>query len=84
VVAAGSWKPRGAVVARFNPNGTLDTTFNGTGFLTQALLFDVYWGGMVVQPDGRIVIAGYGANGGTLVGTWVQRYNTDGTLDTTF
>ena len=85
VVAAGKWNAGGAVVARFNADGTLDTTFNGTGFFTQILPFYVYWDGMVVEPDGRIVIAGQGTNAqGTIVGIWVQRYNTDGTLDVTF
>jgi uncharacterized delta-60 repeat protein len=71
-------------VARYDTNGTLDTSFgtggkvltkfdsSGTGYLG--------WG-FVLQPDGKIVAGAtpYGTGGYELV-----RYNTNGTLDTTF
>jgi uncharacterized delta-60 repeat protein len=49
-------------VARFNLNGTLDTTFGPAG--TGIVLTDFYgdkdhaWGGLALQADGRIVVAG--------------------------
>lgn len=65
-------------------SGTLDTSFNGTGIVTGN-----YTSGnnsadaMVIQPDGKIVIAGAtGVASSIKVG--VSRYNPDGTLDTTF
>jgi uncharacterized delta-60 repeat protein len=68
-------------VARYNSNGNLDTTFNGTG----EVLTDVaYQGGfassVVIQSDGKIVVAGQG----TFAGGAVVRYNSNGSLDTTF
>ncbi len=52
-------------VARFNADGTLDTTFGSDG--TGIVLTDFYggkdyaWGGLALQADGRIVVVG-GAN----------------------
>jgi uncharacterized delta-60 repeat protein len=69
-------------VARFNLDGTLDTSFGGTGEVT-TILTTVKNGGwardVAVQPDGKIVAAGQAFSGFALV-----RYNADGTLDKTF
>jgi uncharacterized delta-60 repeat protein len=51
-------------MVRFNPNGTVDTDFGDNG----ALLTDIAGGfdeanGIVIQQDGRIVLAGKGNNG---------------------
>src|SRR6185503_19377107 len=64
-----------APIARLNANGSLDTTFNsgtGPGSVVQSLL---------LQPDGKIVIAGAILNGGT---KRLARLNANGSLDTTF
>jgi len=69
-------------VARFNLDGTLDTSFGGTGEVT-TILTTVKNGGwardVAIQPDGKIVAAGQAFYGFALV-----RYNADGTLDKTF
>ena len=69
--------------ARWNSDGTLDTTFNGTGI---AVKTDPSWynGGYTVkvQSDGKILVGGYLYTGGYK--DIVLRYNTDGTPDTTF
>ncbi len=71
------------LVARFNPDGTLDNTFSGDGFFT---LFDNSQfesaNAVAIQPDGKIVVVG--GEGGTATEAFVFRLNTDGTLDTTF
>jgi uncharacterized delta-60 repeat protein len=66
-------------VARFNPNGSLDTTFGGKGWVTTAFTDSVTAFPARIQPDGKIVIAGSDSNSFLLA-----RYNTDGSLDTTF
>ncbi len=75
------------ILLRFNPNGTLDTSFDGDG----RVLTD-YSGGttnddkinaLAIQPDGKIVAAGHARMGGT-VDFAVARYNSDGSLDTSF
>jgi uncharacterized delta-60 repeat protein len=81
-------------VARYLPSGALDTSFgNGTGKVTTNIstysttgTFNEQDGAyaVVVQDDGKIVVGGYSRTGqGTFEGVLV-RYNTDGTLDTTF
>ena len=70
-------------LARYNVDGTLDTTFDGDG---RALTdFGGSAGAMAVavQPDGKIVVAGYAYQGGAFQFA-LARYNTDGSLDTSF
>jgi uncharacterized delta-60 repeat protein len=72
-------------VARVNIDGTLDTTFNGTGTLVVPIGSgtDVAFDGAVQPLDGKIVMAGYSYNG-TKYDFAVVRLNTDGSLDTSF
>ncbi|MBV9211221.1 MAG: hypothetical protein JOZ52_11355, partial [Acidobacteria bacterium] len=71
-------------MARFNSNGTLDTSF-GTG---GRVFTDVTAGvpdsanNVVIQPDGKIILVGY-SNGSTGQ-LFVARYASDGTLDASF
>lgn len=72
-------------VARYNTDGTLDTTFNGTGTVTTHNSgFSDFGSGVVIQPDGRIVVGGYGTDGATFDSFELVRYNSDGSLDATF
>jgi uncharacterized delta-60 repeat protein len=65
-------------LARFNANGSVDTSFGNRGLVSVASTSDI--AGVVIQPaDGKIVIAG--DNGPTFV---LTRYNANGTLDKTF
>ena len=41
-------------LARYLPDGTLDTTFSGDG-----IVIDFGGSGLVIQPDGRLVVAGF-------------------------
>ncbi len=72
----------GNFLMRFNPDGTLDTSYNPSP--------DGVVNAMVLQSDGKIVIGGnflnVQPNGATTQTsrTYVARINTDGTLDTTF
>ena len=87
IVVAGYTSVGGDVaVMRFNPTGaadqTLDATFDGEGKRT------IDYGGtndkaeaVLVQPDGRIVLAGYGTSSTDLV---VTRLNPDGSDDQGF
>lgn len=65
--------------------GDLDTSFATDGVaLTNLFDSNVSWGSALgIQSDGRIVVAGVAVDGGKgAVG--VARYNTDGSLDTSF
>src|SRR5262249_51878773 len=59
---AGSGYPEDFLVARFNPNGTLDTSFNnGSGWIRVATVpggFDSAHG-VAIDGSGRIVVGGY-------------------------
>ncbi len=45
-------------VVRFNPNGALDSTFNGTGKVTTAFCCQEFTSALAIQSDGKIVVAG--------------------------
>jgi uncharacterized delta-60 repeat protein len=67
---------------RYNPDGSLDTTFDGDG--KQIIGGGYYWAnGVAIQDDGKIVLAGY-AYGGSSGDFALVRLNTDGSLDNTF
>lgn len=60
----------------------LDPTFGGDGIVLTSIGTDSGASAMVVQPDGKVVAAGHGTFGFTVVA--LARYLTDGTLDPTF
>jgi len=70
-------------LARFNANGTLDTSFGTGGMVTTGFGVSAEATSAVVQSDGKIVAAGYanldGADDFALV-----RYDSNGTLDASF
>ncbi|MGH7424787.1 MAG: delta-60 repeat domain-containing protein, partial [Candidatus Methylomirabilales bacterium] len=71
-------------LARYNPDGTLDTSFDTDGKVATDLdgredeAFAV-----AIQPDGKIVAAGK-TDSGPDTDFALARYNPDGTLDTSF
>jgi uncharacterized delta-60 repeat protein len=70
-------------VVRYNLDGTLDTTFGGTGEVLTS--FGPGFNGATdvkVQSDGKVVAAGWAGQSGSNFS--LVRYNTDGTLDTSF
>ena len=72
-------------LARFNSDGSLDNSFDGNGKLTTLFgTSDARANSVVLQPDGKIVVAGYASNGHGNIGFALARYNSDGSLDTSF
>ena len=74
-------------LARYNSNGTIDTTFGAAGKVRTD--FDHHdfdqARSAVLQPDGKIVAAGFASFNNTLSQPFaLARYNSNGTLDTTF
>jgi uncharacterized delta-60 repeat protein len=71
-------------LTRYNSNGNLDTTFDGDGKVTTAVgSSDDFARGVAIQSDGKIVVAGSSVNGGSN-NFALTRYNSNGSLDTTF
>lgn len=98
IVVAGTSNLAGSystfALARYNINGSLDATFNGTGTVTTAAnnAADAYSTGscVLIQNDGRIVVVG---QTGIAIGSrsdpngtdlCLARYETTGSLDATF
>jgi uncharacterized delta-60 repeat protein len=75
-------------VARYNTDGTLDSSFNGTGtVLTSVVSNNRDQGyGMVIQADGKIVVVGRSQSlgGFSKSSVGVVRYNANGSLDKSF
>ena len=73
-------------VARYNPNGTLDTTFSGDGKQTTDFGGYEQANAVAIQLNGKIVVVGYSANNSTTQGAAfaLARYNPNGSLDTSF
>jgi len=72
------------MVARFNTNGLIDSTYDGDGIATVSIgLGDDYCAAAVIQPDDKMVLAGYSFNGVSSDYALV-RFNENGSLDTSF
>jgi uncharacterized delta-60 repeat protein len=70
-------------VARYNADGSLDLSFDGDGMLTTDYGFGSSFAqALAIQSDGKIVTAGFGAATG--FDFFLTRYNSDGSLDTSF
>lgn len=71
-------------LVRYNTNGTLDNTFDGDGIQTTPVgSTSAQINAIVIQPDGKIVVAGYGTTLGNAEFA-LARYNTNGSLDASF
>ncbi|MCA9060270.1 MAG: hypothetical protein KDA85_17295, partial [Planctomycetaceae bacterium] len=71
-------------LVRYNADGSLDTSFSSDGIVTTAVGSATDWGlSVAVQDDGRILVAGR-SNNGSNDDFALVRYNTDGSLDTSF
>jgi uncharacterized delta-60 repeat protein len=67
-------------VARILMNGTLDTTFNGTGEVVRVLAGDDVYRSVIAHGDGRVSAIGNVATGDDV---FVARFNPDGSYDAT-
>ena len=74
IVVAGSANPGEGSIARYNTNGTLDTSFAGNGLIeaTQGVAYR----GLAIQTDGGIVVA---ANSGP--DSHIARFDANGNVD---
>ena len=78
-IVLGGATPNGPALLRLNTNGTLDPSFGSGGIVTNTFggdVADVF--AVAIQPDGKILAAAQGFSGP------IGRFNSDGSLDTTF
>ena len=73
-------------LARYHPNGSLDTTFSGDGLVITDFGGDEQATAVALQADGKIVVAGWSVISTTtgLPDFALARYQPNGSLDTTF
>ena len=72
-------------LARYSTTGTLDATFGTGGKVTTAIGSDDGINSLIIQPDGKIVGAGYAYNDTLAQYVFtLARYSTTGALDGTF
>ncbi len=81
--------PDGLALARYNPDGSLDTSFNRTGEVTTKIRSHAAAQALALQPDGKLVAAGYTYTGSTdqhrlSADFALARYKPDGSLDGSF
>ncbi len=70
-------------LARYNTDGSLDTSFGAGGKVTTAIGSNSAGRGLALQPDGKIVVSGYTYTGSTDLFA-LARYKADGSLDSSF
>ena len=83
-IVVGGFSNGDFAVARYTANGTLDTTFSGDGIVTTNIGGEDYGSGLMLQTDGKILLAGSTWPGDGHSNFALVRYNTDGSLDTSF
>lgn len=83
IVAGGIAYPGGVVaLARYEPNGQLDSAFGSGGIVTGPV---VHVRALALQPDGKILLAGSSSDSSSRRGFFsVIRYRPDGSPDATF
>jgi uncharacterized delta-60 repeat protein len=78
-IVFGGSNPGGAALARLNTSGTLDSSFGSGGIVNNTFGADGPVMAVAIQPDGKILAYASGFFGGS-----VGRFNSDGSIDTTF
>jgi uncharacterized delta-60 repeat protein len=73
------------LLARYNIDGSIDYSFNNSGFVKLDLAeqggSDIAWN-VIIQKDGKILVTGSANYSG--LSAYLIRYNSDGSLDTSF
>lgn len=87
IVVAGDMGQIGKIdiaVVRYTSSGELDPSFNSTGIVTTSVVTNNYSGDIAIQPDNKIVLAGYTYDGSDTWKSVLIRYHDNGSLDQTF
>ncbi len=71
-------------LVRYNPNGSLDSAFGAAGMVISDFGGHEWADDLILQPDGKIILDGKITSQTDPGDFLLTRYNTDGSLDTTF
>ncbi|OWY20891.1 T9SS C-terminal target domain-containing protein [Sphingobacteriales bacterium UPWRP_1] len=84
IIAAGNYGGQGALV-RYNADGTLDYTFGSNGKVFLNIADESNLSAVALQPDGKIVAAGYSFDLNTFQSYYtLMRLTANGSLDNSF
>jgi uncharacterized delta-60 repeat protein len=80
-----SWAGKFAMV-RFNPDGSMDPSFNSTGMVTTQIGLNAAANSMLIQPNGEIILSGGGSQDSIASNSnfTLARYKANGSIDSTF
>jgi uncharacterized delta-60 repeat protein len=81
IVVSGTGIPGGGALDRLNSDGSLDSSFGNNG---SVFIFPMNPGQLVLQTDGKIVLVGTSPLSLNPTVFAMQRFNSNGQLDTTF
>lgn len=89
IVAGGLGAGQAIGLVRYNPNGTLDTSFGSSGIALAAIPNNILSSatGTAIQLDGKILAGGTVytlANGKAFIGLGIVRFNSNGSMDSSF
>ena len=86
ILATGDSEGKDFAIIRLNSNGSWDNNFGINGMVVTSISGSKdYAQTMALQPDGKIITAGWTTNEGTFLNDFVLvRYESNGTLDTSF
>jgi uncharacterized delta-60 repeat protein len=85
ILAVGHWAGNDFAAVRYNPDGSLDTSFGGDGIVTHGFGLADKAFAVAIQDDGKIVMAGHAnALSSGNVNFCLIRMNPDGSIDNTF
>jgi uncharacterized delta-60 repeat protein len=84
--STGGLKTRDFALARYNADGSLDTSFGSGGKIKTDFFGDIDEArDVAVQSDGKLVVAGFASTDGLITRDFaLARYDTNGSLDTSF
>lgn len=69
-------------LARYNANGSLDSSFGGSGLIMTYLGGQAVFHALALQSDGKILVGGAEGPSNSVIGQFaVARFNTNGSLD---
>jgi uncharacterized delta-60 repeat protein len=84
-VALSNPGPSYFALIRYNPDGSVDTSFGNGGKVSTSIVQHVHRiSGAALSPDGKIVVAGLYFAGSQTTESLIVRYNPNGSLDTSF
>lgn len=72
------------LMVKYNLDGTLDNSFGTNGKVNLPVDVNTRGTALVIQPDGKLLVAGHALRSNNKWGVFVKRFNSDGSTDPSF